>query len=225
MATLDWEQSRQGGVTLVELCVTTETPEQIRVESQLRPVWPPRKQGIPAAGWDRDGFEGAVDPTTSLVLGYASPAPPVEPPAQVEQREGETDPTGTEPRSTGHEPEEIVRALGQSAPMRDAVPTDRSPQTAAEPESKERAQPTAVPPWFERVEQRLDDAERLTGISGADEARGAIDALGGIERVRELKRQLDQDREKLERLERRQRTLASRLATLDIPVATLERVT
>lgn len=117
MASLDWEHSRRDGVTLVELVVTAETEEWIRIESRLQPVWPPRRQGVPVAGWDEDGFEGRVGPNDRLVLGYASPAAPVDPPARLRTVE-ETRHDAAEVTAR-----ELVRTLGESAPPREAVPT------------------------------------------------------------------------------------------------------
>jgi hypothetical protein len=84
MVTLDWETDRTDGVTLVRLYVTAEDRRRVRVENRLDgPVWPPREEGQPAAGWDDDAFEGVVTPDHRLVAGYATPAPPTEPPAEV----------------------------------------------------------------------------------------------------------------------------------------------
>lgn len=85
MATLDWELDRTDGVTLVRLYVTADHPRRVRVENRLDgPVWPPRRQGEPAAGWADDAFEGRVTPDDRLVMGYATPAPPDDdPPAAI----------------------------------------------------------------------------------------------------------------------------------------------
>ena len=72
MATLDWHHTRAGGVTLVELVVTTDYPASVRIESELTPVWPPRRQGVPAAGWEGNSFETTVAGEDRLVVGYAS---------------------------------------------------------------------------------------------------------------------------------------------------------
>lgn len=243
MAALDWEQTRQDGVTLVELAVTAETAEAVRIESELRPVWPPRRQGVPAAGWDETGFCGRVTPDQPLVVGYASPATPAEPPARVQ--------TPDEPRDGTDEDEtarRIVQALGQNSPPRDAIPTPDGPErppsggkdrpttdadrSAPRDRSREReplgsteSKKEAVESWFGDIEARLDDAEQLAGISGADEARSAIDTVGGIDAVRALQAQLEQDSRELDSLGDRQRQLANRLAAVEIPLGTLERVT
>jgi len=84
MVTLDWETDRTDGVTLVRLYVTAEDRRRVRIENRLDgPVWPPREEGQPAAGWDDDAFEGVVAPDHRLVAGYATPAQPADPPAEV----------------------------------------------------------------------------------------------------------------------------------------------
>ena len=84
MVTLDWETDRTDGVTLVRLYVTAEDRRRVRIENRLDgPVWPPREEGQPAAGWDDDTFEGVVAPDHRLVAGYATPAQPADPPAEV----------------------------------------------------------------------------------------------------------------------------------------------
>lgn len=263
MAALDWEQTRRDGVTLVELAVTADTAERIRIESQLRPVWPPRRQGVPATGWDEAGFEGRVDPSTPLVLGYASPATPTDPPATVHTRDAADFPGATNdaPDTEARTAQGIVRALGRSTPARDVIPTPdnpdmagpeqtdnptassgnkptdsatgepREPSTATTPQRSQGRYsgdtgptPDSLEPWFAAIEDRLDEAEQLAGVSGADEARGAIDALGGLDAVRGLQADIEQDRDRLDRLGSRQRRLSDRLAAVDIPLATLERV-
>jgi hypothetical protein len=88
MVTLDWETERTDGVTLVRLYVTSEYRRRVRVENRLDgPVWPPRREGQPAAGWDGDAFEGVVTPENRLVAGYATSAQPADPPAEVVSEE------------------------------------------------------------------------------------------------------------------------------------------
>lgn len=113
MATLDWNLTRSDGVTLVEVVVTSETTEQVRIESSLTPVWPPRRQGVAVSGWDGPTFDGTVEPDAPLVVGYASPADPVDPPATVTDAPAEDGLLS---------PRTLVRALGDAAPPRDAVP-------------------------------------------------------------------------------------------------------
>jgi len=113
MVTLDWETDRTEGVTLVRLYVTAENRRQVRIENRLDgPVWPPREEGQPAAGWDGDTFEGVVAPDHRLVAGYATPAPPADPPAEI---------VADDPADTGTSP----GPLGSEAV--EACPTDDHP--------------------------------------------------------------------------------------------------
>lgn len=232
MAALDWELTRTGGITLVELFVTSETDERVRIESELTPVWPPRRQGVPADGWDKDTFEGTVEAGTTLVVGYASPAEPVDPPAKlVSPDSGET-----------VTPRDLVRSLGEAGPTRDAITTDqggdptrpdervtqsdgedtyRDDRQGDDPETA-HADPTA---WFDTLADRLEAAEQLAGVQGVEEARDAVVSVGGLEDVRRLQAQLDADRRQLEQVRQRSTTLADRLDAVDIPLGTLERVT
>ena len=124
MASLDWHCRRTGDVTLVELSVHSEFDQHVRIESRLTPVWPPRQQGVPVAGWNGNTFEGTVDGEQRLVLGYATPATPEEPPAEITA-------TGEPSEETAPTPRDVVRALGAAGPPRDALP-DRPKSTPHE---------------------------------------------------------------------------------------------
>lgn len=245
MAALDWHVRRHDGVALVELVVTSDTAERVRVESALEPVWPPRRQGRPVAGWSDNTFEGTVSPTDRLVLGFASPAPPAEQPARIV----ETDPGS--PAESEVTARAVVRALGEQAPPRDAVPareaaTDHEVDDTVSPQQRRGAPDGSSPSaatgdapsvdtgsaagtqsleaWFDAVESRADTANRLDSVTAAEEARATIEALGGIEAVRDLKSQLEADRRQLNAVRDRHRSLVDRLDGVDLPLATLERL-
>jgi len=123
MATLDWHVTEADGVALVSLVVESETTEQVRVTDRLDgPVWPPRRQGVPEEGWDGDGdgYEGVVEADERLLLGYASPADPTEPPARVTT-------LGPGESAGDTTAREVVRTLGDPTPPRDAVSPSDSP--------------------------------------------------------------------------------------------------
>jgi hypothetical protein len=122
MATLDWQLRRAGEATLVELFVHSETDARVEIASNLQPVWPPRRRNRPAGGWDDSGYEGTVAAGDPLVLGYASPDDPVEPPATIVDTEPVSGGSGEPPT-----PEALVRELGEAGPPRDAVPTPDDP--------------------------------------------------------------------------------------------------
>jgi len=234
MATLDWHVRRRGGVTLVALVVTSDTAERVRIESALDPVWPPRRQGRPLPGWDGTTYEGTVAPEDRLVLGFASPEPPADQPARLVETEpaesGASDPAVTA--------RAVVRTLGEGAPPRDAVPTgeweasrpdDTGPGQApdasdAPPETGSADGTRPVDAWFDAVESRVDTAKRLDSVTAAGEARTAIADVGGIEAVRDLKSRLEADRQRLDAVRTRSRSLAERLDGVSLPLATLERL-
>jgi hypothetical protein len=117
MPTLEYNCTRTDGVSLVELFVTSERTQRVRIESDLSPVWPPRRQGVPVPGWNGTTFEGVVEAEQPLVVGYATPAEPSEPPARL---------TGAVTENGEVSPRTLVRALGDATPPRDAVPGGES---------------------------------------------------------------------------------------------------
>ena len=218
MATLDWQLTRTEGITLVELLVTSEVDQRVRIESALEPVWPPRSRGLPAPGWEDGTFEARIEAGERLVVGYASPATPVEPPAQLRT----PDPDDADAVS----PRELIRALGDAKPPRDAVPGGRTStrsdeadgttgrrvvSTGEEPEQAGPDRSRELPPMFESwlgaVESRLAAAER-SAPDGADGDEGPVSA------GRALDRQLDVDRDRLDTLASRSRGLVDRLDAL-----------
>ncbi|MFC7071869.1 hypothetical protein ACFQJ7_10515 [Halovenus rubra] len=244
MATLDWQLEDTGAVTLVELSVRSDRTKQVRIESRLQPVWPPRQQGVPARGWNDSSFEGTVHSGEPLVVGYATPASPVEPPAEI------TD-TGSPTQEPTVTPETIVRTLGDSRPPRETlskpeqansleesgtVPmserphVDRRVATAGTGTTQDSVTPTTDTDtdgpieWFEAVEKRVATTEQLAETTDADEIRTAVDEAGGIGAVRELQAQLDADRQHIQEVQRRSEALADQLSAVELPLSTLERV-
>ncbi|MGB9964559.1 hypothetical protein [Halobacterium hubeiense] len=139
---LETTAHRRRGVTLVAVRATNDGEHARRVRVANRcdgPVWPPREQGVPAPGWDDGGWEGVVDAGDAKPLGYATPAPPAEPPAEVAwtERAAETEPT----------PAEALADLGDPRPPADAV----SPPTTALPDG--------VREWLDDVAERAEDGE------------------------------------------------------------------
>lgn len=236
MATLESHCRTAAGVTLVELCVTATRPRWVRVENRLEgPVWPPRSDGVPEPGWDEEGFEGRVESDEPLVLGYASPAEPADPPARIVE---ESEPADREPT-----PEVVVKALGRREPPRDAMPevgagpaapdTQSDPDPAPDPSPDGRAGGAAdaasvdsdpVDAWFAAVEDRLETAEDLAAASSVEEAAAAVDRAGGIGAVRRLQDQLREDRAALARLDRRCSQARERAEAVDVPVEGLARL-
>ncbi|WP_436925445.1 DUF7857 domain-containing protein [Halosimplex amylolyticum] len=142
MVTLDWSLERSDGVTLVGLVVAAERPCRVRIENRLEgPVWPPRRRGRPADGWEDGVFTGEVPAEGRLTVGYATPASPADPPAEVvetepasdREREGVDQTARASPvPAVGSTPADVVRALGDPVVPRDSVPVPEIPH--AEPE-------------------------------------------------------------------------------------------
>ncbi len=140
MTELEWTVRREGDVTLVEAVLSrdptpvSEDPAlRVTVESRLAPVWPPRRDGVPIAGWSGERFETAVPAGERVAVGFASPAEPVDPPVEIVDRD-----RGAVSSAEGTTPSDVLRALGDPAPPRDAVPE-------AEADGEKRAEETTDP--------------------------------------------------------------------------------
>jgi hypothetical protein len=129
---VEWTTRTTNNVTLVEVIVTNDgPPRRVRVSNELDgPVWPPRIQEIPTTGWNEHGYEGRVE--NRRVLGYATPAPVLDPPVSVEwleivneeqQRSRHPTVPSIDPEPT---PNSVCRTLNDPRPPRDAVPVVES---------------------------------------------------------------------------------------------------
>lgn len=77
---------RTDGVTTVRVVVTNDrsTPQTVRLRSELDgPVWPPQRDGVVDSHWTDDVWEATIQPGRSRGVGFASPAPPTDPPVSV----------------------------------------------------------------------------------------------------------------------------------------------
>ncbi|NHN60779.1 MULTISPECIES: hypothetical protein [Halorussus] len=174
MVELDWRVESRADVSLVELLVRNPaaTARRVRVANRLDgPVLPPRREGVPEAGWDDGGFEGAVAADECLALGYAVRAPPAEPPAELvwTERAGvhaaERDADAVVDDAS---PEGVVRSLGDPRPPADAVPTVEAGTDGESPV------PEAVDSWLSDVEARSE--------CGNDRERGSGGEREGVDR-------------------------------------------
>ncbi|QLG60681.1 DUF7857 domain-containing protein [Halorarum salinum] len=114
-------------IALVTATVESPTPVARRVEVANRldgPVLPPRRDGVPEAGWDRDGLTLVVDADDAVSFGYACPladGEAADPPAELAAvGDPGDDRPGTAPV------ERARRDLGGFRPPRDAVPVPRT---------------------------------------------------------------------------------------------------
>jgi len=115
-------------VTLVEAVLSRESAPvsedpalRVTVESRLAPVWPPRRDGVPIAGWSGKRFETAVPAGERVAVGFATPAEPADPPVEIVDHD-----RGAVSSADGATPSDVLRALGDPSPPRDAVPAPGS---------------------------------------------------------------------------------------------------
>jgi hypothetical protein len=116
---VDWTVDERGGVSLVQVRLEncTETRRRVRVSNRIAgELLPPRRDGVPEAGWDDDGYEGTLAAGESLPLGYACLGDPIRPPIEVSDEGRADDPEAEQSVDA------VVRELGSSAPPAAAVP-------------------------------------------------------------------------------------------------------
>ncbi|RLM96583.1 hypothetical protein [Haloarcula sp. Atlit-7R] len=253
MVTFDCRAERVDDVTLVTATVgDILEPTRITVQNRLDgPLWPPRTQGVPEAGWSEGGFEGVVRPGTHA-LGYATPAPPAAKPAELVRAEPAPETTIADERLDSAAA--VLRELGDPSPPSDAVPTAESAhvsQTSSAgplgptpgrdierlPEGShqstgpgasgrcpEQQLPDAVLQWLETVARRVDCAERLAEAESLSAATAAVRAADGLSGVRTVAARGDTDEQMLRALARRAERLADRRAAATVPTETLARL-
>ncbi|WP_256295843.1 DUF7857 domain-containing protein [Haloarchaeobius salinus] len=128
MVELDVETERRDCVTFVAATVqnASDVARRVTLRTDCRPLWPPRRQGVPAAGWDEGGVTLTVPAGRTTGVGFATPVAPDEPVLAVQ----ETVPVAGEEAHTEPTPEHVVRALGDPTPPADAVPVAAENETA-----------------------------------------------------------------------------------------------
>lgn len=249
MVTITSTTERQDGVTLVTATVASDsddqsTPTRIRVEHRLDgSIWPPRRQGQPAAGWDDDGFEGVVPADGHLSIGFASPAEPADQPLAL---------TAAEPATRQDDEmdtsEAIVHGLGDPSPPSlieaeqrtdgettivgdacqchdtDRIQSEDALAPALNGGNEADSLPPALDEWFSAVEGRIDRAERLQGDAAVDDAATALGNCGGIEGAQALDDHLATDVELLRTIERRAAALADCAESTSVSTDALEHL-
>lgn len=242
---LEGKGTGEGDLTMVELLVTSgHSPTRVRIENRLDgPVWPPRRRGVPASGWDAEGVTCTVAADETRGLGYASPAPAVEPPAEIVRTEpvlpddGRTDRLANVPAAVdGRDlpeignvpdvqptPDGVVRALGDPRPPRDAVPVDIEGNLSPEP-TDDGVVPENVDVWLSDVERRVARAETLAGARALAVAGEELVGVGGVTGARRLVEEVERDEEILRAVARRAEALASRAADADVPLDAYRRL-
>lgn len=244
------DQDRTDGVTLVTCRLASDATRRVTLEpTHDPPIWPPRRQGVPAAGWEGDTWTGIVEADRTRGLGYATPVDPADEPVRVVDVEPPDEPDDS------ISAREVVRSLGDPSPVRDTVPTadatdgrtqaagdsqqhagggppDATTQQPREDASGPRPEaarnpdePSGGAARLDAIDRRLDTASDLASVSTPEEARSAVANVGGLIAVRSLVEHLEADRAYLERVGGRTDDLAARAEATTVPLAALERLT
>lgn len=213
MPTLECSAVRESGVTLVEARLASDARRQVSVEATHdSPVWPPRREGVPAAGWSEDGWTGVVPADGTVALGYATPDDVSGRPLRI----AGTDPPDDEGDATARD---VIRSLGDARPPRDAVGV-LTPDGGGAVRTME---PAVEGGGLEAIASRLDRAETLATVDSVEDARASVTEVGGMDAVRDLAAQVERDRKRLEALDRRVDELRTR-AAVEVPVEDLARI-
>ncbi|WP_435126640.1 hypothetical protein [Halobaculum sp. D14] len=252
--TVDAATDVRSGVALVTVRVANAAAvdRRVRVENRLPgPVLPPRRRGVPAAGWDDGGCSVVVAADDARALGYACPVGdrPL-PDAPVELAA-----VGDPESHRGDPVDAAVRELGDHRPPRDALPTpdaDASALTTASDDATtdsteseidteavaagvaagdddalvaEQSDPAEVPEsvaaYFDCVERRVSAAERLTGASVPEATRALSEQEGSPEALASA---VAADAEAVRAVAVRAAALADRAEAVDVPVDALRRL-
>ena len=121
MVEVETNAERTRGVTRIAVVVTNtqSTPQTVRLRSLLDgPVWPPRRDGVVDPRWNDGVWETTVRPDRSRGIGFASPAPPVDPAVEVvssDRRVAVDDRT----------PETVLASLDDWRPTNEVLERDR----------------------------------------------------------------------------------------------------
>jgi hypothetical protein len=140
--------TRRHGVTFVHAIVENESSERRRVRLAVDgegATWPPRRRGVPEAGWDEDGVTLTVAAGNVRGVGFATPALVADdavvvtastPRGDVEDANASwgSTPTAASKSSGESTPsaDGVVRALGGFAPPLAATPRESSTDAGRE---------------------------------------------------------------------------------------------
>ena len=174
---LDWSVDREGDASLVGVRVRNDgaVPRRVRIEGRLDgPLLPPRRGGVPEAGWDAGGVTAVIGPGERRAFGFAALAEPVEPPvevASVEPVPGDADGDRTAPGGGENAALTAVRDLESHRPPRRAV----AGGGAIDPGGEGRSGGAEATDSAGDADGRSDDADGRSGDADADrpEASGS----------------------------------------------------
>ena len=237
---LDWTTRRANGVTLVALRLRNEraTDRTVRLENRLDgPVLPPRRQGEPEPGWDRNGVSKRVPAEKSAALGYACPADATDPPVVIDAVEPAGELADEEPVAQAR------RQLGDPRPPRSVLSEAADPDTEQgppqnpsesppeEPEAREdgesaepsNALPAGAETFLHPYRERVETVEAL-GVASVPEAAALLETNGGLTWVEQTGLMLTADAAALRALAAEATALAARAETATVPTRSLRRL-
>lgn len=254
---LEWTCRREAGVAFVvcRLVNDASVPRRARLVNRLDgPVLPPRRRGVPEAGWDADGVTLTVAADETRAVGYACPAPEADggPPAELVDIERVPE-AELDDGESGATPNAAIRKLGDHRPPSAACEARSSPRVStdlgpvadgrssavadrsdreAEPASSrsQEAEPSVTPAEPAAVQAWLDAVERRVAraerLDGADveTATEVLAATGGAAAAVELVDRVEADAETLAAVAERAETLAERAATAKPSTDALDRL-
>ncbi|WP_435360165.1 hypothetical protein [Haloarchaeobius sp. DFWS5] len=178
MVELDVRTERRDCVTFVAATLTNDgtRPRRVTLESGLDPVWPPRRQGVPEAGWDGVQVTVTVPAMGSRGVGFASPEAVSDSEDSVVGVVDETPlsaATDDTPATTDYTAEGLVRTLGDPTPPGDVVPS--SGATAVQRPKP----PRAVTAWLDGLSncETVTDRDRANVRLVADRTAALSAAL------------------------------------------------
>lgn len=164
--TVEWCVRLADRIALVNVTVTNPStvPREVGIENRLDgPTLPPRRAGVPAAGWDDARFEAVVDAGETLAVGYACPADASDPPVDVTD---EPAPNAEPESNESVTAEAVIRRLDEHAPPRAVLP-DSLP--AHEEREDERTEESPAPaPTATSAETTAGDTEASGGERSED---------------------------------------------------------
>lgn len=142
--------SRRDGVTFATVMVENPSSERRRVRLAVScegALWPPRRRGVPAAGWDADGVTVTVAAGGVRGVGFATPASTVDVECVATQGRGGVEPEATTAGGSadGNAPDVdgVVRALGSFAPPLAATPRENAGAEGADESARRDANAAA----------------------------------------------------------------------------------
>lgn len=121
---LAWTVDREDDASLVCCRVHNDgtVSRRVRIENRLDgPVLPPRRAGVPERGWDPNGVTVRLAPGQRRALGFAVPAPPVEPPVEISDIQDADSVEISEIQDAESDVSGALRALPEHRPPRAAV--------------------------------------------------------------------------------------------------------